>query len=287
MCIMNSISQVVSSLIKPKLTKAAMMSKNVLQDCEKKYAFNSKTLKTLFTDEFCYKGNIPNTILVKDSKTGLPTQLTVELVRQDGIEKCRFADSKNHSVAHKIYFLIMNAFKKYEILPGFMSNDSNGSLTGIGIRLDQIQIERALQKKIECIPLCSLPKALIFHLKMGFLPSEGDLLKVKSYKEVLKYKEKYEQDFPQLKQYSLLPIVVQKKRSFYIDRNKTHAVTVLRKLEQELKNCRDKCLADLHDVAGISMELSGKALEHWKTLIAKQPILPNIKVKEIEKYNSN
>lgn len=285
---MNFISQVVSSLIKPKLTRMAMTSKNVMQNCEQKYAFNSKTLKTLFTDDFCYKGNIPNIILVKDSKTGLPAPLKVDLIRQDGIENCHFADSKNNIVARKLYFLTTNASKKYEILPGYMSNDSNGSLAGVGIRLDQLQIERALQKKIETIPLCSLPKSLIFHLKMGFLPSEEEkLLRVKSYKDVLKYKEIYEKEFPQLKQYSLLPIVVQKNLSFYIDRNKTHAVTILRKLEQELQNGRDKCLADLCGISGIAMELSGKALEHWKTLIAKQPILQNLKVKEIQKHSKN
>lgn len=112
---------------------------------------------------------------------------------------------------------------------------SNGKLKGVGIRLDQLQIERALQLEIENIPRISEPQATIYHTKMGFLPEEKQLIPLKSIKNL---KHLYEEIFACLtfNINDISPIVLEENGKFYLDINRSIYNINFKKWKEIIKN---------------------------------------------------
>ena len=119
-----------------------------------------------------------------------------------------------------------------------MSNTS--CLKGVGSRLDQLQIERALQLGIKNVPRISRPNATLYHTKMGFLPIKQELERVKSLhslnvlvKSVKHIWENYS------------PIIFEKNGKFFLDINTSRYMMNLNKCKEIIKKHNKKRIDNL------------------------------------------
>lgn len=256
----------------PKLSYAALRSKGSMLRF-KSYA-PSKSLKTLFSDRFTYNGKKPNTVFCIDRKTGNPVQVNYEQsiskIGDTTYETYTFRDMAGNKVGSKS-FSTRKTPDGYVMFHGNMENKTN-DIIGIGIRGDQIQIERAIEKGITRIPREAAAQATLFHAKMGFVPISSDLIPVKSYKEAIRQMKSFDIDWNYLTEGKTKPIIVMRNGEFYLDLNRTKADANLREVIHRKKVSTEP--RENFRGSQADMELSKSALKTWKKLIGDKKIAP-------------
>lgn len=279
---MNILRKIFTKAISPKLIDEAKKSNALLQQIKEENVFHSKTITELLSDKFRYKGYKPNTILIKDLKTGEPVEAQVKISREQEKnvsawvkERYSIVDKFDRLIGEKTFTVETRSNGSYKMLPGDMETFRH-EYAGVGFRLDQMQIERALELGITSIPRDALPQATLYHTKMGFLPVEKKLVRVNSQNDIPKLiKNEFENKLFSPPIDSFTPIIVEKNGKFYIDVNKTKLVT-------NLNNCKETIeKTHAHRILHImgkqtNLVLSGKELEHWKELLKGHEILPTL-----------
>ena len=279
-----NINKIISKIFYRKLETVTKSSTNKLQQIKEKEVFHSKTLQELMSDRFEYKGAEPNIILVKDNITGKPVEVCVDIIQEPDAtgrvvrEVYRlWTKDKKKLIGIKDFYLKKNTDKTVTMFQGNMVN-CNPAYSGVGIRLDQMQIERALQMGVKSIPRVSYPQAILFHIKMGFLPRTTSLEKLKSLKDVQKISEDAlglaVHDIP-LKNIRSNPFIVKMDDKYYLDINKTIAMSAIDLCRKILKNTGVNRVIGL-DIATIRMSLRGQELEKWRQIIQQHPILSRL-----------
>lgn len=282
---MFSIVRKIKILTSPQLSSLVKKSEETMARYKKENVFQSNTMKELLSDKFEYKGKTENTVLVKDFFTGEPVELKVIFSNRKFIkpEKNRvredwtFVNTNGDIVGSKHYWIKRNIDNELTMDSGAMYSDFF-DLLGVGIRLDQIQIERAKQLGITEIPRRSVPKATPYHAKMGFLPETGSLEQVKSLKHL---KQVMAERAPLLsngipKEY-FEPILKELNGDFYLDVNKTHANANLNYCKHLLKKYNQRRLENL-EAFDTRLLLSGEEFEQWKGILEKHSILNKLNI---------
>ena len=283
---MPHISKIITKIASSKLTKAAKKSALRMEQYKDENLFQSSMLRELMTDRFEYKGSRLDTILVKNRETGHPVKLQVKVKQEPYLSPERHMLRELYElvdtdakcvVGEKDFYLKRFKDGTYKMFQGHMNN-YNPDYVGVGIRLDQMQIERALSLGIDYIPRTSFPGAIIYHTKMGFLPVEKSLDEVKNFKQV---KDFLEED---LKTLSILddisfsyfkPFITNKEDKFYIDLNKTKALASYAKSRDILAKSGHHRILNMNKDC-VYMALQGKELEQWREILKSHPILSKL-----------
>ena len=277
---MNVVSKKLRRLTHPQLRSLVKKSEQKMVQYRAENVFKSSLLNELMTDKFEYKGAEPNKILVKDAQTNEPVEVNVEheaatigdsFVR----EFWTITDKDGNLVGSKFYDIEKNSDNNWVMKAGSMSNYSS-NLKGIGIRLDQIHIERAIQLGIKEIPRNSFPASTLYHAKVGFLPKEQELIKVRSASFLKDFLEEAFM-FRELEDDLYEPIVVEKDGNFYLDVNKTIAST---NLGRSKKLALDTSFKKIRNLLGKPSQLTlyGDQMEFWKKLLEKHSILKKLQI---------
>ncbi len=282
---MFSIVRKIKILTSPQLSSLVKKSEETMARYKKENVFQSNTMKELLSDKFEYKGKTENTVLVKDFFTGEPVELKVIFSNRKFIkpEKNRVREdwtlinANGDIVGSKHFWIKRNIDNELVMDSGSMYSDFF-DLLGVGIRLDQIQIERAKQLGITEIPRRSVPKATPYHAKMGFLPETGSLEQVKSLKHL---KQVITDRAPLLsngipKEY-FEPILKEINGNFYLDVNQTHANANLNYCKHLLKKYNQRRLENL-EAFDTRLLLSGEEFEQWKAMLEKHSILNKLNI---------
>ena len=247
----------------------------------KQQAFKTSTLKELITDKFEYSGSEPNVILVKDKNTGKPVKLNVffekiPISTDIDIENWElYRDEK--LVGTKNYAIQVRPTGVKTMRVGNMHNFSN-NLSGIGTRLDQLHIERALQLGINSIPRAALPQATYYHAMMGFQPITAKLVLI----ENNNLPEAMKKAFPYIEKFDFEPIIIQKDGNFYIDCNTTLACANLNKCRELCEQKKSKGKIKKINGEITTLALSGEELVKWKEILDKHSILKNFTFKDLK-----
>ena len=279
-----NIHKLITKLTSPYLCQASRKSVKEVSRLKNELVFQSKTMKELFTDAYEYKGAEKGIIYLKDKLSRKPTPVRVEVVQNP------FMGNKNH-VVENVYLVnptnnLVIADKNYDIkilengkkimYQGSMSTyDPN--FIGAGIRMDQIQIARALELGIDSIPRSSYPQSIIYHIKMGFLPLEN-IEPMRSLSSIKKYiKSNYkDNNYTKLPIKYFRPIVVQKDNKFYLDKSWMLVRAWVVKCKEVLAKTQ-KTRVRGYDTFTIGLKLTGNELNTWKNLLKDFPILDKLK----------
>lgn len=278
------IKNIFKRTVDPNLRKAVKDSEKIMQKYIYENVFKSSTMKELLSDTFEYKGQRPDTILLKDLKTGKPVEAKVKLSSKKNhyepsvtVETIELVDKFGKSIGSKEYSIKPASDKKLFMITGEM-NTHRQDLAGVGFRLDQMHIERALQLGIEKIPRVALPKAILYHTKMGFLPDRGEeyYVQIKNSNQIMPALENhFERLAGEIPISSFVPIVIEKCGKFFIDMNTTGAVTTLEQCKNRIERTNAHRLLSFNTVS-THMSLKGKELDHWKELLKDHPILSKL-----------
>ncbi len=255
-------------------------SNRTFANFKKENVLNSATLKEMFTPKYIYRGDKPNTYLVKSLKTNQPVEIKAivhkwrntfrNLGTYIDTYRYRFYDKSKNELGYKSFYIgydpSLNKDSK-EMHLGYMENKANELYRGIGIRADQIQIKAALDNNIKYIPRSSLGFATLYHTKMGFLPVTDDLLEVKSEFDVNRYMRGLNRGSKDIKLKNIQPIIIKKGGKYFIDVSKTQAVANVAEIKGRLAEGYSYADLETLDLDGIPLMLSGKELEYWKNLI--------------------
>lgn len=262
----------------------AKKADEVFNRYKKENVFHSNTLNEMLSDRFEYKGRRPNRILVKNLENNNPVGVKVEIEKRRIIdsphldqEVVTLTSNSGKIIGRKTYTIEKLHDGSYKMGPGQMDNYKH-SYGGVGFRLDQIQIERALQLGITEIPRCALSKATLYHTKMGFLPTEK-LVRVKNRKTLEKIKEekiKLPESEPAFE--SFTPMIIEKDGKFYLDINKTQALINMEKCKQIINKTHEHRILDL-TINPATLVLKGEELQHWKEILKDHQILPKLSLK--------
>ncbi|MBO5737923.1 hypothetical protein J6R97_01135 [bacterium] len=243
----------------------------------KKNCFNSSTLEKLLTPEYTYKGNKPNTIFCIDKKTKAPIEISVKTEKhtfgRTTQETYSFYDQKGQKVGEKRFGIEMHPNLGNSMQTGTMQNFSD-DIIGIGIRGDQIQIERALDLGITKIPREAAAQATLFHTKMGFLPIETELVPVSSYKMAKRKMQNFDIAWNYKTESKAKPIIQFKNGQFYLDLNRTNAYNNLQEA-QSLCQSNNKTRINFRGNS-TELELAKSQLMKWQKLIGKNFITHNL-----------
>lgn len=278
-----NVRQLITNLTSPQLTKLAENTSVKIKQLKDKYIFQSKTMQELFTDVFEYKGNEKNIIYLKNRTTGKPTPIIVKVTNQTYlnnpnyiVEDIDFINPKTkQTIAHKHYYIKTLKDKKI-MYQGEMATYST-EIAGAGIRMDQIQIARAIDEGIDFIPRTSYPQSLIYHIKMGFLPTENSL-KVFSLKEAKNYlKNFYKTHNKYLDKKYFEPLIFRNNNEFFIDKDWVMTKAYIDKCQEILDKSKQYRI-DNFDHFYILLKLKEEELEKWKKLLERFPILDKISI---------
>ncbi|MCQ2755026.1 MAG: hypothetical protein MJ231_08305 [bacterium] len=275
----NSISW---KILNPKLYKDCKESEEYIKNFKADNVFTSGSMEELFTDTFTYNGNKPNKILVKNKLTGEPVELNVEynikpMLMQTGIndkkiEEIFILDNDGNELGYK-YFFVQNG----QMYPGYMTAKETNYI-GLGTRLDQLQIERALELGLECINRIALPKAIIYHVSRGFLPKDDYTnIKVKNHRDFVKLSPEY--IYPKesnITTDSFVPILKRGEENIFLDIAWSKLITVYNACKKIITSQRINRIQDDVVTSYLHLSLSGDELNYWKSLIEGKRILPNI-----------
>ena len=268
------LSRILHNVFTPKLAALSRESTQKAELIIKETVFNSNTMKTLLTDTFVQGDR--HSVLVQRALTGEPVKLQLKITQKplekiNGYEEIYDLIDKYGQLAGRKRLQIKEGkYNKPEIFNDGMVNES-GYLNGIGIRLDQIHIERALQLGIDTIKRTSLAQAVLYHVKMGFLPIEK-LTKIKNLDELKMLIYDYMVAVRNVSKNNVLPIIKETKNGFYYDENKTHTFSNLLHCKEQLERTKSSRLYGLN-APHTFLELKGKELEYWKQIIKEHPIL--------------
>jgi len=254
---------------------------NLLTNSQKTYelfkkgnVLNSSTLKEMFTPKYIYKGDTPNTVLVKSLKTNKPVKVFwKDKGKQHGEQRLYdywFYDKNNQYIGEKSFciesFPVPPGAEK-EMIAGYMSSDANDMYIGLGVREEELQVKKALENDINIIPRSALGPATLYHIKMGYLPKTDDLLEVQSENEVNFHMNGIRRKSPDIREKNFTPIITKEGDKYYIDVNLTQAVANVKEIKDRLAEGETKKEIGNLDMEGIPMSLSGKEFEYWKNLI--------------------
>ena len=282
---MFSIIRKIKIITSPHLNSLAKKSEETMARYKKENVFKSNTMKELFSDKFEYKGKSENTVLVKDFFSGEPVELKVVFSNRKYIkpEKNRIREdwdlinANGDIVGSKHYWIKKNIDNELVMDPGSMYSDFL-DLLGVGIRLDQLQIDRAKQLGIKEIHRIAAPKATLYHAKMGFLPDAARLEDIKNSTHLKKtmatYFPKFHDGIPN-EFYE--PIITELNGNFFLDINKTHANANLNYSKYLLKKYNQHRLENLNGI-NTSLILSGEEYEQWKAMLEKHSILDKLNI---------
>lgn len=278
--IMFSIKRLFTTDSKQTLRAAVEASKEIMQKYRDENVFKSNTMKELLTDRFDYTGYRPNTILLKNMSTGEPIKAQVKFTTKVE-DRCKkklkevftITDEYQRELGTKDYSIQRLENGKCVMYAGDMESHTR-EIAGVGVRLDQMQIERALQLGIDVLPRDALTKATYYHTMMGYLPIENKLVEVESPKQIQKIIAKeFEYRIGTIPIEDFVPIIIERNGKFYLDINKTQANANLNMCKKIIQRTNARRILDLHS-RQTELELKGKELEHWKSLIAGHEILP-------------
>lgn len=256
-------------------------SKELYANFKKENVLKSDTLREMFSNKYIYNGSKLNTILVKSLGTNAP----VELKCTHSIHE-KMIDNNEYVIASHDYTFFNNlgmkcgskSFKiQYDrqnenckkMIYGFMSSEANQLYKGVGVRADEIQIKFALDNNISSIPRLAAGHAVLYHIKMGFLPANNDLIQVNCKDDVDRAKVSILNKSGDLTPTNLIPIVDKFNGKYYVNVNKTQALANVAEIKDKLsKGWSFEELINLY-LEGLDMQLSGKELNYWKRLIDK------------------
>lgn len=279
---MFSIKKLFTTESKQQLRAAVEASKEIMQRYRDENVFKSHTMNEILTDRFDYIGHKPNTILLKNMRTGEPLKAQVNFKvkrNEQNLKKIdeifTITDEYERELGKKDYSIQRLENGQCKMFAGDMESHTR-EIAGVGVRLDQIQIERALQLGIDTLPREALPKATYYHTMMGYLPIEEKLIEVKSAKQIKNFtEEQFKGCAGAIPIEDFVPIIIEKDGKFYIDVNKTQANASLNMCKKIVERTNVRRILDLHSKY-TDLELKGKELEHWKSLIAEHQILPTL-----------
>lgn len=265
---------------------------------EKVCSVKSKTFSKLFSEEFkphrkVTKEGYPVTTVI-DKKTGKPVEVyfkqspmsTVERLSGNSFEKKinvpqeewimyrRLPNGEEEKLGfinwtvQKDQNMFGSGFIGQEIeylkhYEGTLAEDVESDYSGIGIRLNQLKIERFLQENLGQLEICSSGLAFPFHAKNGFKAVYKErTLPISIDDFVQKLKEKV----PGLDADAIKASV--EKHLVSCDKN---SITISSRMADELYSLAyiktgERRFGDL------AMELPKESLDFWKTLIRMQPI---------------
>lgn len=242
--------------------------------------FNSKTLKQLFLDPK-FRSQEADTVIVKSKETGEPVKVfvrkTFDLLGEFKNFYYNFYKSKENIaekdlLAEKSFAMSFKrnfGFPLIETYAGMMKTKTD-EFVGLGIRADELQIKDALAQGATSIRRTSIPTAILYHLKMGFVPRQ-ELVRIKDEAALERTVKEILVDFPESDKHLLTPIVIKKEtfwgEKFFIDINNTKAVAFLRKAYHLLKEKPEELKRPFIRGALVDMELSGENLTKWKDAI--------------------
>lgn len=241
--------------------------------------FQTAVFQKLMTDKFDYQGTKPNTILVQDKDTEEPVELDVvfehiEISPIVARENWELYNKKGKLVGSKFYGIQKRLGDSTYMRTGSMSSYSK-SLKGIGTRLDQFHVERALQLGINEILRTAQPRATYFHSMMGFTPVQGRLIPI----ENNNLAEAMEKAFYYLDKIDFEPIIIEKEGVYYIDCNATLA-------NANLNKCKDFCADNKKEKIEKKLKgqpttlmLTAEELQKWKEAIKGHTILDKLSFK--------
>lgn len=278
---MSFVAKIYANITKSKLSDLAKKSVERIKSVEEENVFHSKTLEELFTEKYDYKGSEPDLIYVKNLLTNEPEAVRVKIEIKPNKKFTFFQelymlfDNNGTKIGQKDFSYRRMPDGKYVMYSGEMDNFSK-IYGGVGIRLDQMHIERAMQLGVDSIPREALPKATLYHTKMGFLPIEKKLVQLKSINQVKNFTEEefcYKAKSIPLNEFE--PVIVQKGRKFYIDVNKTQTLTNLKMCKRQIEKTGFRRILYL-DSTYTNLTLSGQELLRWKQIIKGHEILPKL-----------
>lgn len=278
---MSFVAKIYANITKSKLSDLAKKSVERIKSVEEENVFHSKTLEELFTEKYDYKGSEPDLIYVKNLLTNEPEAVRVKIEIKPNKKFTFFQelymlfDNNGTKIGQKDFSYRRMPDGKYVMYSGEMDNFSK-IYGGVGIRLDQMHIERALQLGVDSIPRESLAKATLYHTKMGFVPIEKKLVQLKSINQVKNFTEEefcYQAKSIPLNEFE--PVIVQKGRKFYIDVNKTQTLTNLKMCKRQIEKTGFRRILYL-DSTYTNLTLSGQELLRWKQIIKGHEILPKL-----------
>jgi len=275
-----NIRNIITQLKSPRLYRTHKTSAKEISKLKEQFVFQSRTLNELFTDAFEYKGKEKGIIYLKDKITGRPTPVIVKISQKPYFfnkrnmveESVYLINPKTKTVIADKHYDLKNIDKNKKIMYQGEMHSYDDNFVGAGIRMDQIQIARALELGIEYVPRTSYPQAIIYHLKMGFLPIE-DLQLLHSIKELKKcIKSTYQNFHKKLPQKYFKPLIKQNNHKFYLDKGWTITRASILKCQEILKKAQNTRIKDFDSFA-IQLQLRNEELEKWKNLLKKYPIL--------------
>lgn len=275
------IYKLITQISEPRLYKASKKSIKEVMEIKQKYLMKSKLLQELFTDEFEYKGNKKGIVLLKNRTTGEPVPVKVDISQkvfsehtQMSVESCKLYDiEKEQLIAQKDYYLKKQGSKTIMYQGEMLS--VKPEYAGAGIRMDQIQIARAVELGVDSIPRTACAQAIIYHTKMGFLPKE-DALYIDNIKDANNFiKGLYTKLDTNLPPQVFYPIIFEREGLFFLDRNWTLASACLKKCQQILEATQSHRILDFDNFT-VLMKLSGKELAKWRDLLQEHPILEKL-----------
>ena len=269
-------TRVLPNIFTKKLRNIALASQKAMQEIDAEY-FNSKTLKELYSDKR-FMSTEPNFTFVKSTKTGEPEKIRIktEIIKMDdGYEDNEYKFFKSNYIycGEKTFGIIPknNNARQKKMYAGMM-NTYPIDFVGLGIRQDEIQVKKALEKGISSIPRLSVPEATLYHIKMGFKPVEF-LERIWSIRH-LKFKiQTILKECPDIAKELITPIVKEKKNLFgnryYLDVNSTIALANLRTIKKLLLEKKQPLnrVKSLNSRT-VEMVLDGKNLDYWKSLLS-------------------
>lgn len=242
--------------------------------------FNSKTLKQFFSDPK-FISNTKDTVIVKSKKTGEPVEVFVRKT-MDGIGgvfnhyydffKSKENTSQKDLLAEK-YFTITSKKIFTKIIPEFhigMMRTKTDEYVGLGIRADELQIKEAISQGVDRIARASVPSAILYHLKMGYIPKQ-ELVRIKNEASLKKVMNEIYEELPNINKEFFTPIIIEKNsffgKKFFLDINNTKTIAFIRKSQKILKECPEKIKKPQMSGEIVDMELSGQELQMWKDAI--------------------
>lgn len=264
-----------------KLEALEKRSKEIMEHYKKDNVFHSKTMNELLTDKFEYKGTNECETFVKDLKTGKPVKL--DIVTGDApdempgwtLETFELQDKNGGLAGYKNFRIKKREDGSFLMNFGDMET-MNKSLAGVGFRLDQLQIERALSLGINVIPRHSEADATLYHTKMGFLPKSSKLVEVDSVSKIRQLISQYLGDFAEdFNIKGIEPIIENKQGRFFIDLNKTIANLNLEICKDDIGRQGQRRTKFFESKTSM-LELKGEELDRWKEIIKKHPILSKL-----------
>jgi len=254
-------------------------SEKAIQEYRAENIFQSPKMRPLFSDEFEYTTDKKNKVIVEDAKTSKPIELDVRYFKikkkkkNHWTELIQFLNEKGEEVGVKD-FSLAEITNRFFMKHGFM-HSKNSDLKGIGQRLDQLQIERALELGLDSVSRLTVADAIVYHAKMGFFPETRALIPI-DYPDCLDiYLDLCFKEHCNIPKEFRTPIVIKKNGKYYLDENKTIAISEF-KMAKKIKE-----QGNVNGIVSIRgpltyLKLSGEELKRWKDYISKHPILPNI-----------